>query len=94
MLKDPELAATEKLAGALRMDSILSLGLKNISIDTDEDEIPQEILDLVEERRIAKVQKNYARADQLRAIVEKAGYQLKDTPENSIVVRICNQMHK
>ena len=94
MLKDPELAATEKLAGALRMDSILSLGLKNISIDTDDAEIPQENLDLVEERRIAKVQKNYARADQLRAIVEKAGYQLKDTPENSIVVRICNQMHK
>jgi len=46
---------------------------------------------LVEERAAAKLSKNYARADELRGIVEQAGYRLKDTPGKTIVVRSCNQ---
>jgi len=42
---------------------------------------------LVDERVEAKRQKNYHRADELRAIVEEAGYRLTDTSDGTVVTK-------
>ncbi|MDD3822851.1 MAG: cysteine--tRNA ligase, partial [Sphaerochaetaceae bacterium] len=71
----------DKLGALYRMDGILGLGLDSPEQEKEEETaIPHQILALVEERLKAKREKNYHRADELRAIVEKAGYKLTDTP--------------
>ena len=41
--------------------------------------IPQEILDLVEERRVARENKDWAKSDSLRDKIASKGYIVKDT---------------
>ncbi|MDD3996102.1 MAG: cysteine--tRNA ligase [Sphaerochaetaceae bacterium] len=91
MLRDKTLSDSEKLACAFQMDRILGFNLAEIKPIVDEVSIPQNILELVSQRTEAKRNKNYKRADELRAIVEEAGYQIKDTPGETIVSRRCNQ---
>ncbi len=43
------------------------------------DEIPQEVLDLVEERTKVRADKNWARADEIRDELDKLGFVVKDT---------------
>ena len=86
-LNDKELKGEQKLAALYEMDRILGLDLAK-EFKEEEVTIPQEILDLVEERRLAKGEKNYSRADKLRDIVEKAGFRLKDTPEGTEVTKL------
>jgi cysteinyl-tRNA synthetase len=86
-LNDKELKGEQKLAALYEMDRILGLDLAK-EFKEEEVAIPQEILDLVEERRLAKGEKNYSRADKLRDIVEKAGFRLKDTPEGTEVTKL------
>ncbi|MDR0860585.1 MAG: hypothetical protein LBO09_06525 [Candidatus Peribacteria bacterium] len=43
-------------------------------------EVPAEIVDLANQRVVAKQEKNYALADQLRNQIQSAGYTIKDTP--------------
>jgi cysteinyl-tRNA synthetase len=74
------------------MDRILGFNLADIPSETKEEpSVPEEIQVLLEERLKAKREKNYTRADELRAIVEGAGYQLKDTPNGTTVTKSCNQ---
>lgn len=53
-----------------------------------EDEIPQEIRELVEERRQARNDKNYARADEIRDILKEKGYAAEDTPQGCHIVKL------
>ena len=46
---------------------------------------PAEISALVEERRIARLAEDYARADAIRAQLEVAGLYLKDTKDGTVV---------
>ena len=81
LLKDNSIKPGDKLGALYRMDGILGLGLDSPEPEKEEETaIPHQILALVEERLKAKREKNYHRADELRAIVEKAGYKLTDTP--------------
>jgi cysteinyl-tRNA synthetase len=86
LLKDRRVDAHEKLACIYRMDKILGLDLDAVE-EAEEvmSEIPSEIQHLVDERSEAKRQKNYHRADELRAIVEQAGYRLTDTSDGTVV---------
>ena len=47
----------------------------------EEKSVPDEILKLVEERALAKKEKNYAEADRIRDLIQSKGYSVKDTPE-------------
>lgn len=88
LIKDGSVPADEKLACLYDMDRILGLGLEGIEVDEEGSEsIPEDIQALVDERIEAKRNKNYHRADELRAIVEKAGYKLKDTPDGTLVTK-------
>ncbi len=57
-------------------DKILGL---NLAKKTDE-EIPEEIQKMLDERQAYKNDKNFAKSDELRDMIEKLGYELKDTP--------------
>ena len=48
---------------------------------------PQEVLDLIEQRKAAKKDKNFALADEIRAKIADLGYDIKDTREGVIVTK-------
>ena len=56
------------------------LGIK-ITEKKEEEKIPQEILDLVEQRKTARGEKNWAEADRLRDLIAEKGYNIKDTKD-------------
>jgi cysteinyl-tRNA synthetase len=88
LIKDDSIPADEKLACLYDMDRILGLGLAGIEGEAEVPEsVPENIQALVDERLEAKRNKNYHRADELRAIVERAGYKLKDTPDGTLVTK-------
>ena len=44
-------------------------------------EIPKEILKLIEERKIARQNKNWTKSDELRETIKKLGFELSDTAD-------------
>lgn len=66
------LSPSEKLATVLDFDKVLGLGLDTLVT------IPQEVIDLATSRRQAKLDKDWARADELRGYIEAKGYLIKD----------------
>lgn len=75
LLKDQTLNAGEKRITALKLDQVLGLNLgkkikKNI--------IPATIKKMAEQRWLAKKNKNYELADQLRLQIEQAGFEIED----------------
>lgn len=57
------------------------LGIKIDEIKTKKEEIPQEILDLVEQRKIARQNKDWAKSDEIRDLIAQKGYIVKDTKD-------------
>lgn len=50
--------------------------------------IPEEIIKLAEERKQAKIDKNYSKSDELRLLILEKGFILEDTKEGYIVKKI------
>lgn len=62
------------------------LGIKIDKEDKkDQKEIPQEILELVEQRKIARQNKDWAKSDELRNLISQKGYEIKDTANGTEV---------
>ena len=76
--KSPELA---KLL--LKFDSVL--GLKIDEKEEIKQEIPKEILELIEERKKAREDKNWEESDRIRDLIKEKGYEIKDTKEGTEV---------
>jgi cysteinyl-tRNA synthetase len=62
----------------LKFDTVL--GLKIDEVDKTQ-ELPQEILDLVEKRKLARAQKDWAKSDELRDKILELGYIVKDSKD-------------
>ena len=75
--KSPKLA---KLL--LKFDTVLGLKIDEKN-EKEELEIPQEILDLVEERKLARVNKEWQKSDELRDLIQSKGYEIKDSKEGT-----------
>ena len=75
MLKDGQIPDYEKIALVADFDQVLGLDLLKEEKKTI---IPQEIIDFAEQRKQAKEQKNYAKADELRKQIEEKGYRIED----------------
>ena len=56
------------------------LGIK-ITEKEEQEAIPEEILELVEQRKKARQEKNWAESDRLRDLISEKGYAVKDTKE-------------
>ncbi len=75
----------------LAFDEILALDLKNAGNYLQEQKevsFPEEIQKLIEERKIARQNKNWELSDQLRKEIEEKGYTIKDTKEGMTVEKL------
>ncbi|MFH1171178.1 MAG: cysteine--tRNA ligase [bacterium] len=85
MLKSDVPDAT-KHAALNRFDAILGLGLADLQPLS----IPDEIRALVAEREQVRAQKDFTRADVLRAEIRKAGFQVDDTDAGPVIRKLSS----
>lgn len=75
----------------LKFDKVLGLDMKNaenylLEVKHEEsEELPEEIKALVEERKQARAEKNWAKSDEIRDRIISLGYSIKDTKDGIIV---------
>ncbi len=71
----------------LDFDKVLGLDIKNAKtyLEENKEEIPEEIQKLVEKRKIARENKQWAESDRLRDLIIKKGYTIKDTADGAVV---------
>ena len=69
----------------LKFDIVL--GLKIDEQIEKKEEIPQEILELVEQRKIARENKDWQKSDELRDIIQSKGYTVKDTKDGMEIIK-------
>ena len=69
-----------------KMDTILGINISKQEQKEENIEIPKEILELVEERKIARENKDWAKSDELRDLIREKGYEIKDTKEGSEIM--------
>ena len=80
-----------KLAMVKEFDSVLSLNLIEAAKKLSEqgsgsdEEIPQEVTQLLEKRKAARKEKNFALADELRDKIAELGYTVEETRQGTIV---------
>jgi cysteinyl-tRNA synthetase len=79
-----DISNNDKLATILDFDKVLGLGLENLK----EEIIPFEINELAKEREIARLDKDWAKSDELRAKINSLGYEIKDTDSGSKISKI------
>ncbi len=73
----------------LDFDRILGLDLKNSNRYLEKKmQIPEEIEELLEKRKIAREEKNWALSDEIRDEIKQKGYIVKDTKEGMILEKI------
>lgn len=84
ILKDKDINDADKKATLLDFDKILGLGLASLK----EEVIPAEISELVKKRNLAREEKNWSLADELREEIEKMGYKVKDSDNETVVSKI------
>jgi cysteinyl-tRNA synthetase len=79
LLRDPSVAAADKLGGAFHMDKILGLGLEEAR--AQEIELDAEARALVEQREAARKARDYKKADEIRALLLEKGIEVQDGPK-------------
>ena len=75
----------------LEFDKILGLDLENASEYLEKQakiEIPEEIKELLEQRKLAREEKNWSESDRIRDILREKGYQVKDSKEGMTIEKI------
>ena len=78
---------TPKLAELLlKFDSVL--GLRIDKEKENKEEIPQEILELLKQRRVARENKDWTKSDELRDLISQKGYEVKDTKDGMVVSKL------
>lgn len=80
-----------KAKSLFRMDEVLGLNIREISqhLKKEQGIIPSEIRRLVEERQHLRKQRQFNAADQIRAQIERMGYEIEDS-EKGVRVRKIN----
>lgn len=76
--KSPKIAQLLK-----KFDTVLGIKIDEVQ----ETKIPQEILDLVEERKQARSDKNWSESDRLRYLIAEKGYIVKDMKDGTEVLK-------
>ncbi len=80
-----------KLALIREFDRVLSLNLietaEKLTAEPEAEELPQEILDLAEQRKAARKDKNFALADELRDKITALGYIVEETRQGTKITK-------
>jgi cysteinyl-tRNA synthetase len=93
IMKDNSLSPLNKKATVLSFDKILGLDLENAKnhVPTNKrisyDDLPDEIQILIEKRNQAREEKKWSLSDEIREKIESAGYNVKDTPKETILTQ-------
>ncbi len=69
-----------------KFDTVLGLKIAE-PMDRNEQQLPQEILELVEQRKQARENKDWNKSDELRNLIQSKGYEIKDT-KNGTEIKI------
>lgn len=85
MLKS-KLSNEDKLATALNFDTVLGLKLKDVV--GKKEQIPTEVVKLVDDREAARKAKDWAKSDELRDKIKEYGYSVKDSPTGPIISKV------
>jgi cysteinyl-tRNA synthetase len=81
MIKDQKIYRNNKHSLLLDFDKVLGLGLQKRNFA----QIPEEVEHLLQERDMARADKDFAKSDELRKKIEDLGFEVKDTAEGSRV---------
>lgn len=77
-----------KLADLLaKFDTVLGLKIQQ-PMQKLQEELSKEILELVEERKQAREDKDWEKSDRLRDLIQSKGYEIKDTKEGTKIRKI------
>lgn len=71
----------------LKFDTVLGLKIDEENNESKE-ELPEEIVKLIEERKKARENKEWKKSDELRDIIKEKGYEIKDTKDGMEVKKI------
>ena len=72
----------------LEFDEVLGLNLKDYTANKENEAIPENILKIVEERKIARENKDFRKSDELRDLLKEKGYIVKDSKDGMILDKI------
>lgn len=86
VVRHPDLSAGNKVSLAVDFDSVLGLGLTAVQNQLVDQVQKFELL--LQEREVAKRNKNYVRADEIRDQLTREGYRIIDTPEGPQLVSV------
>ena len=62
----------------MKFDTVLGLKI-DVMQESNNEEIPEEILGLLEKRKVARDQKDWKKSDEIRDLLKEKGYMVKDT---------------
>ncbi|MCX6808941.1 MAG: cysteine--tRNA ligase [Candidatus Berkelbacteria bacterium] len=77
-----DISIEDKTATATKMDEILGLELGN----TQTVEIPADIIEVANQRKVAREAKDFAKSDELRAKISEMGWIVEDLPGNEFKI--------
>lgn len=92
LIKDDTVSPAAKRASLLEADTVLGLGFAEkrpttkLSIFERED-LPEEVQTLVDEREVARKEKDFKKSDEVRQKIEALGFEIKDTTEGQEVFK-------
>jgi len=81
MIKDKAICSAKKMSSLIKFDQVLGLDIEKSANEQRKisSSLPEKIVNLVEQRKKARKEKNWSSADQLRKKIQDLGYQLEDT---------------
>ncbi len=85
MIRDPKQEPRNIVSTLLQFDKVLGLSLDKTSKPVLD--VPPELHDLLDKRNVARVNKDWKLADELRETIESLGYIIKDTDKGSKIVQ-------
>jgi cysteinyl-tRNA synthetase len=85
--------ASTKLALLNEFDKVLGLDMvetakKSLETADNTSDIPAEVMELVEQRKAARKEKNFALADELRDKIAALGYEVKETRQGTEIIKL------
>ena len=88
LMKDEKVSVADKVATLKEMDSVLDIGLSDERDEmvrelgiVSQNEIPEEIQTLLDQRHLARTTQNWSESDRLREAINLKGYLVEDTPQ-------------
>jgi cysteinyl-tRNA synthetase len=89
LIKNPIYPGSSKKRTILKFDKVLGLGL--IKLKKEKTSLPSKVQILINERDLARANKNWAESDEFRKKIEAAGYTVEDTPDGTKIMPILLQ---